>query len=134
MKKRIFVSLLLFGFLLFVSCKSSLYDLCPNLFSESTAEKTETHLPACHETSSLPDSSPSQERQCQCPLAFLDYTLGSESVGKFVTNFQSFPTVATHGSFFSVVSPDSRLSVQTFRNRDPIDAKFHFLKTVRLLI
>lgn len=135
MERRYFSGIVLLGFLLFVSCKSSLYDLCPNLFSK--LEVTSVSLPSCHESSQETKSHKSPVgRDCQCPLSFQDYTIDSKGMEKISTILQfsgiivGFPPV-----FRSSHNKDTLFAYDYARHRsNKQDPSIQFLATVKLII
>lgn len=135
MKRRFFSGILLLGFLLFVSCKSSLYDLCPNLFSK--AEVSTSSVPSCHESSQATKSHKSPlERDCQCPLSFQDYTLDSKGLEKISSILQvsgiivGFPPV-----FHASHNKSSLFAVAYGRDQSTKhDPSIQFLASIKLII
>jgi hypothetical protein len=135
MKKRVLPSLLLLGFLLFVSCKSSLYDLCPNLFSKSYTVKINSEkIPSCHQTKQSHESS--ENTDCECPLAYQDYTLASERISK-VLSIHSFYKIDFFYETYNSVPRLKLLRVSSFAkfpHSYSFDSDDQYLSTIRLLI
>ena len=117
--KKVTTLILAIGLGLFISCKSSLLDLCPSFVKE---------VPSCHQHS----SSQKKSSDCECPLLYTELKLEDH-------NFISVsPSPSLEGAFgeylpkfiFPSFTYISLHSVYSLRNTPT----FYFLETIRLTI
>ncbi len=118
--KKLTTLLLTIGLGLFISCKSSLLDLCPSFVKE---------VPSCHQHSSPKKSTTSD---CECPLLYTELKLEDH---KFISISPSpFPdgafAVYLPKFIFSSLNSTPLHSVYSLRNTPT----FYFLETIRLTI
>jgi hypothetical protein len=131
MKHKGFTLILLFGFLLLVSCKSSLFDLCPNTLSKTQFQKsTSAQIPPCHQTKE--SKSQSNSTGCECSLAYQDYTYTQEFY-KYVQLGSSLLSAGRDSISPAFGIPTPFLSRQVTYKFSP-SANTFFLTTVRLII
>ncbi len=142
MRLKIISTILLGSFLLFLGCKSSLVDLCPNLFSNSTVKSAvSSSVPSCHKAEETNHSSGNQNKKktdfdCDCPLVFLDYT----SVGDYPSLLNNKNISFTYLSFDSIIARAHMAplawnhSLASGNRRSFPSATEHFTGSIRLLI
>ena len=118
--KKAITLILAIGLGLFISCKSSVLDLCPSFVKE---------VPSCHQHSS-PQKTTSSD--CECPLLYTELKLEDH------TFISISPSPFLDGAFavylpkfiFSSLKSTSLHSVFSLRNTPT----FYFLETIRLTI
>ena len=131
MKNKVIVIHLLIGFLLFVSCKSSLYDLCPNLFSNHNSNLDSKKVPPCH-AKAISENKQTGATDCECPLAYQDFIPSAEKKSEFnrtlnltyVYVSETFDTMFQNGEPYFLVRKDKHRK----------NEHLYFLQSVRLLI
>ncbi len=118
--KKLTTLLLTIGLGLFISCKSSVLDLCPSFVKE---------VPSCHQHSS-PQKTTSSD--CECPLLYTELKLEDHTI------ISLSPSPSLEGTFavylpkfiFSSLNSTPIHSVYSLRNTPT----YYFLETIRLTI
>ncbi len=133
MKRRFFITTLLFGFLLFIACKSSLLELCPNL---SVVKVENVQYPSCHTTDSATNTRSAEDRDCDCPLAYQDFTLDTNDTGKFSFYREAINVLIHSYSPYNLGFRTAfvNISIEIRHFRFDLDGNKPFLKTIKLLI
>ena len=117
--KKLTTLILAIGLGLFISCKSSLLDLCPSFVKE---------VPSCHQHSSSQKTS----TDCECPLLYTELKLEDH-------NFISISPSPSLESYFGEYLP--KFIFSSFKYKSLHSAyglrntpTFYFLETIRLTI